>query len=240
MRYFSIYIEKTNDFYTYASEDKEIKIGDRVLVSFRNKDKVGLVIEEEIGKEYSFKVLNIKKVLYEELNFSKNFINLLLWIKQYYMSSFEQVFSTAVPAGIKIKYEDVYRINTEKENLLRDELLQYFYDKLKIRKKTLVDRFSKEMVNEFVEENQLQIVEGWYTLNKNFKNLNSELLKYFKTREEIGKLTLEKKFEKKVIEKHLKEGSLFFERKIKSFNEDKLKKDLEEKKLKKDTELNSE
>lgn len=108
MRYYSVYIEKTKDFYTYASDEENINIGDRVLVSFRNKDRVGLVIEEEKGKEYTFKVLQIKKILYEELSFSKKFIKLLLWIKDYYMSPFDQVFSTAVPAGVKVKYEDVY------------------------------------------------------------------------------------------------------------------------------------
>lgn len=239
MRYFSIYIEKTNDFYTYASEDENIKIGDRVLVSFRNKDKVGLVVEEEIGKEYSFKVLAIKRVLYEELSFSKSFIELLLWIKDYYMSSFDQVFSTAVPAGIKIKYEDIYRINIEKKSLLVDDLLQYFYDRLKFRKKTLVDKFSKEKITEFLEEGYLELRDNWYELNRE-KNLDRDLENYFIAREEIGKLTLEKKFDKKIIEKHLKEKNIFFERKIKTFDEEKLKKDLEEKIFKKDTELNEE
>lgn len=240
MRYFSIYIEKTNDFYTYASEDKDIKIGDRVLVSFRNKDKVGLVVKEEADKEYSFKVLKIKRILYEELSFSKEFIELLLWIKDYYMSSFEQVFSTAVPAGVKIKYEDIYRVNMEKESLFIDELLQYFYNKLKIRKKPLVDKFSKEKLQQFVDENQLKVVDGWYILNRDLENRNEELYKYFQKKETVGKLTLEKKFEKKLIEKHLKESNIFFERKIKSFDEERLKKELVEKVFKEDTELNEE
>ncbi|MGL5961628.1 MAG: replication restart helicase PriA, partial [Cetobacterium sp.] len=85
MRYFSVYIEKTNDFYTYSSDNKDIQIGDRVLVSFRNKNKIGLIIEEEIGKNYSFKVLEVKEKLHGEISFSKNFIKLLLWIKDYYM-----------------------------------------------------------------------------------------------------------------------------------------------------------
>ncbi len=37
MRYYSIYIEKTRDFYTYASDDENLKIGDRVLVSLEIK-----------------------------------------------------------------------------------------------------------------------------------------------------------------------------------------------------------
>ena len=240
MRYYSVYIEKTKDFYTYASDDENIKVGDRVLVSFRNKDKVGLIIKEEINKEYTFKILNIKKTLYEEVSFSKKFIELLLWISDYYMTSFDQVFSTAVPAGVKVKYEDIYRVEKLDEILIKDELLEYFFEKSKVRKKTLVDRFSKDKVIDYTEKGILKVVEGWYSLEKKDELEDYELLNYFKERQEIGKLTLEKKFDKKIIEKHLKNGTLIFERKIKSFNENNFKSDVEKDKVVEDTKLNFE
>ncbi|MGL4947677.1 MAG: replication restart helicase PriA [Cetobacterium sp.] len=239
MKYFSVYIEKTNSFYTYASDDEDIDVGDRVLVSFRNKDKVGLIVEEETLKEYSFKVLKIKSKLYEELNFSKKFIELLIWIKDYYMSPFEQVFSTAVPAGIKIKYEDVYKVENVENILIRDELLEYFFQKLKIRKKSLVDRFSKDKFKEFENKGYFEILENWYTLKRDMCNDN-ELIQYFNSRCEVGKVTLNKKFDKKIIEKNLKNGTLIFERKIKEFDKDKLKIEGEAQKVQKDTELNAE
>lgn len=240
MRYYSVYIEKTNDFYTYASDDENIKVGDRVLVSFRNRDRVGLIVQEERDKEYSFKVLNIKKVLYEEVSFFQKFIDLLLWIKDYYMSPFDQVFSTAVPAGVKIKYEDIYRVEDLDNVLIKDEILEYFSEKYRVRKKPLVDRFSKEKVKSYTESGILKVVDGWYTLEKNIEIEDEGLKNYFKGRKEIGKSTLEKKFDKKSIEKHLKNGTLIFERKIKSFNEENFKIEFEKDGVVEDTRLNEE
>ncbi len=240
MRYYSVYIEKTKDFYTYASDEENINIGDRVLVSFRNKDKVGLIIEEEKDKEYTFKVLKIKKVLYEELSFSKKFIKLLLWIRDYYMSPFDQVFSTAVPSGVKVKYEDIYRPKNLSGTLIKDEILEYFLKKSLVRKKTLIDRFSKIKIQEYLDNNYLKIEDNWYGLQEDVEDVDLELKLYFQERVEIGKTTLEKKFDKKTIENHLKNGTLILERKIKSFNEEKLKKDIEKEVYKEDTKLNSE
>ncbi|MGL4425535.1 MAG: DEAD/DEAH box helicase family protein, partial [Cetobacterium sp.] len=240
MRYFSVYIEKTNDFYTYSSDNKDIQIGDRVLVSFRNKNKIGLIIEEEIGKNYSFKVLEVKEKLHGEISFSKKFIKLLLWIKDYYMCSFEQVFTTAVPVGVKIKFEDVYRVENIENILIRDELLEYFFEKSKVRKKSLIDNFSKEKLDFFLKNEYLEIRDGWYLLNTLKKIEDVDLIQYFNKKKEVGKLTLNKKFENKVIEKHLKDGTLIFERKIKSFDEEKLKISSFENRIVEDTKLNSE
>ncbi|MGL4785363.1 MAG: replication restart helicase PriA, partial [Cetobacterium sp.] len=240
MRYYSVYIEKTKDFYTYAGNEENINVGDRVLVSFRNKDKVGLIIEEEKDKEYTFKVLKIKKVLYEELSFSKEFIKLLLWIRDYYMSPFDQVFSTAVPSGVKIKYEDIYRPKSLSGTLIKDEILEYFLKKSLVRKKTLVDRFSKNKIQEYLDNNYLKVQDSWYSLQEDIEDVDLELKLYFQERIEVGKATLEKKYDKKTIENHLKNGTLILERKIKSFNEEKLKKTIEKEAYKEDTKLNSE
>lgn len=240
MKYYSVYIEKTNDFYTYASDEENLSVGDRVLVSFRNKDKVGLIIKEEKDQTYEFKVLKIKKILHEEVSFSKSFINLLLWIKDYYMSPFDQVFSTAVPAGVKIKFEDIYRPKNLKDVLIKDDVLNYFFQKSRVRKKTLVDKFSKIIVQKYLNEGFLKNEDGWYTL-ENIETLNNqEIIKYFEEKQGVAKLTLEKKFDKKNIEKHLKNGTLIYERRIKSFNEENFKVEVEKEKLKEDTKLNPE
>ncbi|WP_442878334.1 DEAD/DEAH box helicase family protein [Cetobacterium sp.] len=240
MRYYSVYIEKTNDFYTYASDDENIKVGDRVLVSFRNKERVGLILKEELEKDYPFKVLKIKRVLYEEISFSKNFVALLLWIKEYYLSSFDQVFSTAVPSGVKIKYEDVYRVVKVDSLFALNEVFEYFLSKIKVRKKTLVDRFGKEKFSLFVEKGYLKNIDGWYCLDEDSDCSEEELKNYFELRKEVGKQTLEKKFDKKVLDKMVKNGELIFERRIKSFDDENLKKTYEMQELIEDTKLNLE
>lgn len=240
MRYYSVYIDKTNDFYTYASDDENIKVGDRVLVSFRNKERVGLILKEELEKDYPFKVLKIKRVLYEEISFSKNFVDLLLWIKEYYLSSFDQVFSTAVPSGVKIKYEDIYRIVKVDSLFALNEVFDYFLSKIKVRKKTLVDKFGKDKFSLFIENGYLKNIDGWYCLDENSMCSEDELKNYFELRKEVGKQTLEKKFDKKVLDRMVKNGELIFERRIKSFDDENLKKTYEMQEFIEDTKLNLE
>lgn len=225
MKYFSVYIEKTTDFYTYCTGDEDINVGDRVLVSFRNKDRVGLVVKEEINKEYSFKVLEIKEKLYSELSFSKTFIELLLWIKDYYLCSFDQIFSTAVPAGIKIKYEDIYYLNPDRNILIQNEVIEYFLTKEKVRKKTLTDKFGKERINE-LEKNSVFIKDdNWYSL-KDEKSSPNDLVTYFNSRKELGRATVEKKFDLNILKKMLKNNEIVLERRMKEFEEENLKKEI--------------
>nr|WP_307775531.1 primosomal protein N' [uncultured Cetobacterium sp.] len=225
MKYFSVYIEKTTDFYTYCTGDEDINVGDRVLVSFRNKDRVGLVVKEEINKEYSFKVLEIKEKLYSELSFSKTFIELLLWIKDYYLCSFDQIFSTAVPAGIKIKYEDIYYLNPDRNILIQNEVIEYFLTKEKVRKKTLTDKFGKERINE-LEKNSVFIKDdNWYSL-KDEKSSPNDLVVYFNSRKELGRATVEKKFDLNILKKMLKNNEIVLERRMKEFEEENLKKEI--------------
>ena len=240
MKYYSVYIEKTKDFYTYASEEKNIKVGSRVLVSFRNRDRVGLVLKEEKEKEYSFKVLEIKKILYNEISFSEKFIELLLWIKEYYLCSFEQIFTTAIPAGVKIKYEEIYRVNRVDESFFLNEVLTYFFTKIRVRKKTLIDRFGKEKLIEYQKKNLLKESSGWFYPDDFLENSDTELKKYFSDRKMVTRQTLEKKFDKKMLDKMVKEGHLILEKTMKSFDDKNLKKDIEISKNIEDTKLNSE
>ena len=42
------------------------------------------------------------------IKLSENYIKLLVWIKNYYMSSYEQVITSAIPSGLSVKYEKFY------------------------------------------------------------------------------------------------------------------------------------
>ena len=85
MRYYKIYVDNTQSLYTYSDEREEYEIGDRVVVSFRNRDKSGLIIAEDKAENITFKVLPIKSRLENEIKLSENFIKLLRWIKTYYI-----------------------------------------------------------------------------------------------------------------------------------------------------------
>lgn len=240
MKYYSVYIEKTTEFYTYSSELEDLSVGDRVLVSFRRKDRVGLIVKEEKEKEYSFKVLKIKEKLYGEISFPKRFIELLLWIKDYYLCSFEQVFTTAVPSGIKIKYEDIYIVEKINSLFITNEIIEYFFSKLKVRKKTLTDKFTKEIVKELEEKEVLKNDDGWYYLDEEKEDVPSEIKEYFNSRKEISKQTLEKKFDKKEIDKMIKNNEIKYIRRMKDFDDEGLIKEIHENLSKEDTKLNEE
>ncbi len=197
-------------------------------------------MKEEKEQEYLFKVLKIKRVLHEELSFSSFFIELLLWIKEYYLSSFDQVFSTAVPSGIKIKYEDIYRVVKVETLFNLNQVLDYFFSKIKVRKKTLVDRFGKDEFSLFLEKGYLKDLDGWYCLDEDLDCDREDLKKYFELRKEVGRQTLEKKFDKKELDKMVKNGELIFERRIKSFDDENLKKCCGTEEISEDTKLNSE
>lgn len=220
MKYFKIYVEGTNSFYTYSDETKEIKIGDRVIVSFRNREKSGVVIGEDKNEEFTFKVLPIKRRILDQIAFDEKFIELLLWIKNYYMCSFEQIFNTAVPSELKISYDYYYSLNKESNSkIIGNSIYEYFKDKSKVRKATLRKNFSKELIQEALEEQTLIEVEGWISLEKENEKFQG-IVEYFKRKEKISKLSLEKNFSKKDIEKMLKEGELILEKRIKEFDEE--------------------
>lgn len=175
MRYFKIYVDNTQSLYTYLDENEEYEIGDRVVVSFRNRDKSGLIIAEDNSENITFKVLPIKSRLENEIKLSENFIKLLRWIKTYYMSSYEQVISAAVPSDLKVKYDSVYVLSDiknifkdEAEKIYSKEFIAFFKDRITITKATLNKKFTKEIINEMIADTILFNEKGSVKLNYDF------------------------------------------------------------------------
>lgn len=175
MRYFKIYVDNTQSLYTYLDENEEYEIGDRVVVSFRNRDKSGLIIAEDNSENITFKVLPIKSRLENEIKLSENFIKLLRWIKTYYMSSYEQVISAAVPSDLKVKYDSVYVLSDiknifkdEAEKIYSKEFIDFFKDRITITKATLNKKFTKEIINEMIADTILFNEKGSVKLNYDF------------------------------------------------------------------------
>lgn len=175
MRYFKIYVDNTQSLYTYLDENEEYEIGDRVVVSFRNRDKSGLIIAEDNSENITFKVLPIKSRLENEIKLSENFIKLLRWIKTYYMSSYEQVISAAVPSDLKAKYDSVYILSDiknifkdEAEKIYSEEFIDFFKDRITITKATLNKKFTKEIINEMIADTILFNEKGSVKLNYDF------------------------------------------------------------------------
>lgn len=215
MRFFSVYIEKMADFFTYSTEDESLKIGDRVVVSFRNKDRIGILLKEEEKKEYEFKVLEIKKKVEDGISFSKKFIDLILWVKDYYLSSVDQVFTAAIPSGIKIKYEDIYRVEKLNSLIENDEILNFFKERETFRKNSLVKRFGKEKVKILLDKKVFLEKNKWYLYNEESLFKDKEVESYINGKRSIKSRSLEDQFGKKILYNLVKRGLLKYERVIK-------------------------
>lgn len=240
MRYYSVFITNTVDFFTYSSKEP-LKIGTQVKVSFRNKKRVGVIIEEEIEKEYSFEILEIEEVLYNEISFSEKYIKLLLWIKDYYISSFEQIYTTAIPQGIKIKYIDRYQLNYENIDIFGEsnEILAYMINKEWTTRAVLLKIFGKERLNDYISKNYLLEKDKKYYPNRNIE-LPEDILNYFNNKNQFSKDGIEKKFDKKAINSLLELKKIYFVRTIKESDSSKLVVELEKTKEREATKLNEE
>lgn len=239
MKYYKIFIDGTNGFFTYKDEKDEFKIGDPVQVNFRNKLKAGIIIEEEKENEFSFKVLPIKKLLEDQIKFSENFIKLLIWIQNYYLASFDQVFSAAVPSMLNIKYEFLYKFNKDKLTYVNKEMEEYFLERIKVRKNTLTKNFSKERIKKALEKKVLKEENKWISFFQEHE-MYKDIEEYFQKKYFVSKETLEKKFSKNIIDNALKNNEIELIKNIKALREDKYCEEIIENKLVEDKILNEE
>ena len=218
MRYFGVYVDDTNDFYTYSDPGEKYNIGDRVMVLFRGRWKSALVVYEEGETNFDFKVLPIGKKMENHISLGKNMVSLLRWIQDYYLCSFSQVLGAAIPGNLKVEYISEYRPGagfipaTEEEVKVRD----YFENKTQVGKPTLTKNFGRELINNALDE---KIIQGKSKISLLAQGSDDPrykpLIKYFEERKRVGKLTLERNFSKSVLEKLLKEGKLLLEKRVK-------------------------
>lgn len=210
MRYLKIYIEKIYGLYTYSTSDKDLSIGERVKVDFTGKKMIGIVVEE-VPKPTEFKVKEIEERLKGEIKFSPSFINLLIWLEKYYVSTFDLAYKVAVPESLKVSYE--YRYIIKDINLVpKDtELYSYLEDKISVSEKRLRAIFGKNIFMEYLKDKRLIKFGENYIYN--FENrIYDELDRYFERKVKLSKTTLDKKFDKKEIKKAIKSFGIYLEK----------------------------
>ena len=216
MRYYKICVDNTKGLYTYADVDDKYDIGERVLVLFRNKKRTGLIIARDSDEEKDFKVLPIEKRVENSLKLSKEYIKLLIWIKRYYMCSYDQVVNAAIPSGLSIKYESYYTLvsfdELKNDSEVSKDIIDFFESKLKVTKATLNKNFGKDLVNEMLEK-ELFIKDGnnlYIDYKKEFEGRYKRILAYFKERVKIRDNTFESKFDEESIRYVVKKGYVNF------------------------------
>lgn len=228
MRYYKIYVDSTRELYTYMDLNDEYNIGERVIVSFRKKERSGLIIARDSDEEKSFEVLPIIRRMENSLVLKESYIKLLVWIKNYYMSNYEQVITSAIPSGLSIKYERYYfprKIGEFlQDEIIDEEIREYFQKKVIAIKPTLTKKFGLERINNLIK-NEILMKVGKNSVGINYSNLDWEssldfdIKDYFKKRELIKDERLEEKFPKKQLEKLVKSGDLRLEKFLKEEEE---------------------
>lgn len=219
MKYYKLFVDGTNSFFTYSDEKEQFNIGDRVAVNFRNRERGALIIQEDKSESFDFKVLGIKRKLENEISLSPKYIELLLWISKYYLCNFSTVLSAALPKELKVKYSEFYSLNLSKRET--DKSLEYFWDKLGVTKQTLRKTFELSKIKDFIDSEIIyEVKDKKYILDfarysqienkKDFENIYN----YFIKRNRFNKKTIDEKFEKKLIDRFIEKGSLIYEKKI--------------------------
>ena len=219
MKYYKLFVDGTNSFFTYSDEKEQFNIGDRVAVNFRNRERGALVIEEDKSESFDFKVLGIKRKLENEISLSPKYIELLLWISRYYLCNFSTVLSAALPKELKIKYSEFYSLNLSDKEY--DENLDYFFDKLGVTKQTLRKTFELTEIKDFIDSKILtEIKDKKYILDfARYETLEDkekyqDIYNYFIKRNRFNKKSVDEKFEKKVIDRLIENKKLIYEKKI--------------------------
>ena len=107
MNYYQLYVENNKKIFTYKSDEK-YNIGDWCIINFANREKTGLILSEVKQEDIKFdieKVKNIEKrapvatIPYE-------IIQLLKWLKDYYLSDYDSVIKAAYPGTLKLNYSE--------------------------------------------------------------------------------------------------------------------------------------
>ncbi|MGF6905867.1 replication restart helicase PriA [Fusobacterium sp. PH5-44] len=213
MRYYKIVVDNRDSLFTYLDENEQYEIGERVRISFQNKIVSGTIIAQDMVESPTYKVLPIINRLENEINFSPDFIKLLIWIADYYMCSFSSVFRGIIPKDLKVKYE-VYCTLNDRNSIFYDTLdpvVLFFKERIFVGKATLIKNFSKNLVDIMLEKSLLKIVDKKVSLNYNqVKNLDDKnflleddkikseevkkVINYFYSKLKVSKDLLKKKF----------------------------------------------
>jgi primosomal protein N' len=199
MYYYQIYVENSKNIYTYKSRDK-YEIGEWCLVNFVNRNKMGLVVSE-IGEEEL--TIDIEKIKFISgtapvLSIPLSIMELVKWVKDYYLSDYNNVIKTAYPGVLKLNYskkaiyikdleiteksEKVQLSEKNEENSKSDSIEkfnEYMMKKREVTFQTLQKNFSKELINKAIKRKSIVIEKKIITKSKTKQksDLKSEILK---------------------------------------------------------------
>lgn len=218
MQYFDVYIDGMKDLYTYSDKNDEFLLGESVIVPFRNIKKTAIIIKKNESEKYDFKILNIDSKIKDSIRLSSKQLDLIEWLKNYYLLSYDNVIKAMLPKNIKIKSKQNYYVNLEKLNdinLVENEIVEYLLSLTEISYSTAKAKFKKKVVDSLVKEQYLDLAENTIRININkfslLKEKNMDIYLYFYDKLKIRKENLEKNFSKEKVKNFKDLGILILE-----------------------------
>ena len=193
MYYYEIYIENNRGIYTYKSKEK-YEIGQWCIVNFINRDKMGLILAMTEESKIQIDISKIKKIKEAApvLSIPDDLMQLIKWIRNYYISDYYSVIKAVYPGALKLNYskkaiyqkdflENEYLIGEDNSENSLDEIKK-FNDYMKKRKEvtiaTLKKNFSSKIVEKAINEKVISIEKKVI--------LNSKISKEEKKKSEIA------------------------------------------------------
>lgn len=168
MYYYEIYVENIQGIYTYKSEEK-YKIGQWCIVNFINKDKMGLIVATVNKSQILFDISKVKKIkdVAPILSIPSDIMQLIKWIKNYYISDYYSVIKAVYPGALKLNYSQkaIYQKEfSENDEALEVEKIEeikkfneYMKKRLEVTVATLKKNFSREIVEKAINEKVISV-----------------------------------------------------------------------------------
>lgn len=170
--------QKIDKLYTYIVKD-DVKEGMRVLVSFGNSYRVGIILflYKDYSGEHEKSLKEVDSVLDDEPIISKDLIELGLWMKNRYLIGYSKAFSPILPPGNlqKIKKKIIIEDYPTGEDLilLNSIDLNKYYEDLNIDQKKIVKKLHSEGFLKY-EYDSLVLVkpkrENYLKISENFSS----------------------------------------------------------------------
>ena len=131
-----------NDSFDYISDDKKVRIGSRVRVSFGNTTRIGVIIDiiAADGKSKKYKIKKIDELIDEVPVLTKEIFKTCKWASSYYHHPIGQViFSAMTPLHRKHRKEPTGELEIQHNENFQDLILnaeqKKIYDSLIKEKK---------------------------------------------------------------------------------------------------------
>ncbi len=187
MYYYEIYVENSKNIYTYKSDIK-YDAGEWCIVNFINRNRLGLIIKENEEEDVKVELSKIKYIVDRApiLSIPSPLIDLIKWMKDYYLSDYYNVIRTVYPGILKLNYSirvlylkdlsergNKYRnlsVRSQENKREIEEFNEYMKKKREVTMATLNKKFSKDIL-QMAEKEKAIFIEKKLILNEGKKNV---------------------------------------------------------------------